>query len=109
MSTAARVEALRRIAGTEGIPIDCVEKLAFRPSTVARLLEVSKRTVERELDAGRLPTTWIGNSRRISTLDLVEYLDVNRTVGPRGRAPSSVDDLIESFRSPRFQHADRSA
>ncbi len=99
MSAGASVlESMRRIAASEGIPLDCVDVLALSPARVARLLDVGRKTIERELEDGNLRTTWIRGARRVAVLDLVEYLGEHRAVGPRAQTDTEVTQLVESFR-----------
>ncbi len=92
-SAAIALEHLRRIASSEGIPLDCVDTLALSPQRVARLLDVSRSTIENELAAGEIATTWVRGSRRISVLDLVDYMRKNRSFGPRASSPGSTSEL----------------
>ena len=97
---ASSLETIRRIAASEGIPLDCVDALALSPSRVARLLDVSKSTIENELAAGALATTWVRGSRRVAVLDVVEYMHSNRSFGPRTSrrgSPSELDSFLERF------------
>ena len=99
-SIASRLEHLRRVASSEGIPLDCLDTLALRPQRVARLLGVSKSTIENELAAGAIPTTWVRGSRRVSVLDLIEYMRRNRSLGPRTSregSSSDLDSFLETF------------
>ena len=56
-SAASSLEHLRRLAASESIPLDCVDRLALSPARVARLLDVSLATIHRELEEGKLWTT----------------------------------------------------
>ena len=99
-SAAIALEHLRRIASSEGIPLDCVDTLALSPQRVARLLDVSRSTIENELSAGAIPTTWVRRSRRIAVLDLIEYMRRNRSFGPRTSCEGSSSELasfLETF------------
>ena len=103
-SVASRLEHLRRIASSEGIPLDCVGTLALKPARVARLLDVSTSTIENELAAGAIPTTWVRGSRRVAVLDLIEYMRRNRSLGPRTSREGSSSDLgsfMETFHHGR--------
>ena len=97
---ASILENIRRIAASEGIPLDCVDTLALSPQRAARLLDVSKSTIENELATGALATTWVRGSRRVAVLDLVEYMRRNRSFGPRASrrgSPSELDSFVERF------------
>lgn len=101
MSASRRLEALRQAAHAEGIPLDCIDRLALRPARAARLLDVSSSLIDQEIAEGHLVVTWIRGARRISILDLVDYLEARRSRGRRalraGEA-SPAETLVRSFR-----------
>jgi excisionase family DNA binding protein len=53
---------------------------------VAERLGVSEKTVRRYVKAGVLPSVFIGNSYRITEVDIEEFLRISR-VGPGGKRP----------------------
>ena len=102
MSTARELEEMRRVAASEGVPMDCLDRLVVSPKRAAHMLDVSLRTVEHELDEGKIPIIWVRKARRISLLDLVEYMSKNRGFGPRssrGSGDHEVNEFMASFRS----------
>lgn len=97
--SSSRLEQLRAAARDLGVPLDAIDVLALSPARVARLLGVSTRTIERELEDGELAATMIRGARRIAVVDLVEYLEARRVLGTRKDETASPAALVllESF------------
>ncbi len=55
-------------------PVD-VDRLAYKPASVAEQLDCSVQFVFTMIRDGRLPSVQIGRARRVLRTDLVAYLD----------------------------------
>jgi hypothetical protein len=91
-----RREVIARFAATEEAPMAVAGLHLLSPARVAQVLDVSIRTIRNELDAGRLPTTFVAQQRRIAVIDLVDYLLANRRVGTSSSDADAKSGLFPS-------------
>lgn len=79
--SAQKLELLRRYAQEAGIPVDCVDKLAFSIPRAARLIDVTPKMLRKLLADDDIPVIDLGpRCQRILTTDLVDYLWSRRRV-----------------------------
>ena len=97
-NAAAQIEQLRRLASEQGVPLDCVDRLAVSTAIAAKLLSVSPGTIANLIERGEMAYVTLGRSRRIEVVELLDYLSRNRRLRPvtssRPRA-CAVDRFIE--------------
>ena len=93
--SAADLEELRRLAARYAIPLDCVDRLGFRPREAARLLGVGERTIRTLVDLGDIPASKVGGAVVIPVLGLLRFLEDHPHSRPnRAR---SIEDRAEDF------------
>ena len=98
MTTAAQIEQLRRLASEQGVPLDCVDRLAVSTRVAAKLLSVSAGTIANLIDRGEMAYVTFGRSRRIEVVEILDYLSRNRRLRPapsRRSTGNSVGRFIE--------------
>lgn len=63
-SARERPPAANEVAGRTAIDISAATRIVFTPGEVADLLGVSKATIYRWIDAGKIPVIQLGDSRK---------------------------------------------
>ena len=101
LTAAERLEQARRACQEIGVGMDDLNALAVRYSTVARLLSISVRKVQKLVAGGELAVVEIGGPR-IELVELVDFMDRHRVRrGPghddsmRARARALLEESIE--------------
>lgn len=99
-STSAELESLRVLASQYGIPVDCIDRFAMRPSRVAHALDVSVRKVHDWIANGQIPSVHVGGVVRVPVVDLLRFLEEHRRVGvgsPTSQRNESLGERAQAF------------
>jgi hypothetical protein len=102
--SAQKLELLRRYAQEAGIPVDCVDKLAFSIPRAARLIDVTPKLLRKLLADDEVPVLDLGpRCQRILTTDLVDFLWSRRRVSGGAErtddiCPNTKEQVLKALR-----------
>ncbi len=95
MSPGEKLEYARRLVAELGVPMEGLDRLAVTTRAAARLLSVSTSQVEKLVARGELPSFRVGRSVRIEIVELVAFMERNRSTAGDSRRQSLRARAIE--------------